>query len=331
MTAPTSPYFVPGASLTADTIEQRRKHIGASEIAAVCGLDDYRAPIDVWLSKRGLAPEFEGNEFTEWGHRFEDAIAEKYSQLFEVPIRRPQTFVSREFDWMSASPDRLVELPGGDLRGLEVKNKDARQLIHFGDEGTDQVPDAIAMQCHWSMMVTGLRTWDVAVLFGGNSFKWYRLEQDEALAKMLFDHGRAFWFDNVLADVAPPIDASESWAKHLQEAYAQRTDVIRPATQEEDLLIASLRGIREELKKLELEEQLRINQLKAAIGEGAGIIGPSGKCTWKAPKDSQIVDYESIAVKALNSFPEDQRLEILAGYTTTRKNARRFLPTFPKV
>jgi predicted phage-related endonuclease len=148
---------------------------------------------------------------------------------------------------------------------------------------------------------------------------------------MLFDQGKSFWFDNVLAGVEPPIDASESWAKHLQEAYAHRTDFIRPATQEENLRIASLGQIRTEIDGLELEEQLRINQLKAAIGEDAGIVGPAGRCTWKAPKDSTVVDYESIAIKALDQLPPEMKADVLADYTTTRKNARRFLPTFPKV
>ena len=316
--------------MTAETREKRRQHLGASEIAAVCGLDDFRSPIDVWLEKRGLAPVWDGNEFTEWGHRFEDAIAQKYAELFGATIRRTKTQISPYHDWMSASPDRYVELEGGSLRGLEVKNKDSRQLIHFGEEGTDQVPDSIAMQCHWSMMVTGIREWDVAVLFGGHHFRHYRIQQDDALAKMLFDQGRSFWFDNVLAGVEPQIDGSDSWAKRLLETYAQRTAIVRPATAEEDLQIAELVSARSEIAELEGVEALLKNQLKNAIGPDSGILSKHARVTWNAPKDSILVDYESIAMRYLKQLTDEDRAAVLAGYTTTRKNARRFLITLPK-
>jgi len=63
------------------TAEERRKYIGASEVAAVMGYDRYRTPLDVFREKTGLSTPFEGNNHTERGNRLEPIAAQLFTEL----------------------------------------------------------------------------------------------------------------------------------------------------------------------------------------------------------------------------------------------------------
>ena len=152
-------------TLTAEQLALRQTGIGASEIAAVAGLDPHRTPLDVWMLKRGLAGPFAGNEFTRWGDRLEAVIAGAYAEARGVLLDTRDTLRHAGEPWMLATPDRVVlDSAGAEERLLQVKNRGLRQADRWGEPGTDQVPDAVAAQCHWEMAVTGLALCDVAVL-----------------------------------------------------------------------------------------------------------------------------------------------------------------------
>ena len=71
-------------------------------------------------------------------------------------------------------------------RGVECKNRNYFNHGEWGEPGTDEVPLEVTAQVHWSMRVTGLPRWDVAVLLGGNRLGIYHLEYDEELAQQLW-------------------------------------------------------------------------------------------------------------------------------------------------
>lgn len=333
MTAPTeTSHAVVGLSFDAERLEARRKTLGASEIPAVAGLSSYKTPLDVYLEKRGLAESFTGSEFTEWGLRLENVVAEKYGEMMGVMLKTSETLVGVTEPWMSATPDRFVflDMASGPSHGLEIKNKGARQIVNWGDSGTDAVPHDIAAQCHWSMLVTGLRIWDVAVLFGGNTFRWYRLEYDDAIASALMERGRDFWINHVLAGVEPPIDGSKAAGEYLKKRFAKHTDVLRDATREEEQIIRELAGAKEKAKAADAEQSLIENKIKMAIGANAGIMSRSGRVTWKAPKPTPETDYAALAGKLLTLVPEPDREPMIESFTTEKANSRRLLLTIPK-
>src|SRR5665213_2163553 len=276
-------HAVAGLSFDAERLEARRKTLGASEIPAVVGLNPHKTALDVYLEKRGLSEPFLGNEFTEWGLRMEAVIADKYADVMGVMLKTSETLTAPMDPWMSATPDRFVflDMANGPSHGLEIKNKGARQIVHWGDTGTDAVPHDIAAQCHWSMLVTGLTTWDVAVLFGGNTFRWYRLSYDDAIASTLMERGREFWFKHVEAGVEPEIDGSRAAGEYLAKRFAMHTDLVREANADELPLISSLVSTREKIHVLEEQEATAVNRLKASIGDAAGITSRFGRVTWK--------------------------------------------------
>lgn len=329
-------YQVPGASFDGERLEQRRKSLGASEIAAVAGLDPHRSALDVFLEKTGQVQPFAGNEFTEWGLRLEDAIARKYADAFGVAFEQPGTIVSPTASWMSATPDRLVvslteiQYATAPLTryGLEIKNKSARQAAKWGEPGTDQVPHEIAAQCHWSMLVLRdlypeLSRWDCAALFGGNEYKCYVLAYNAEIAEDMQSIGWTFWRNHVLKGIAPAVDGSKSASEYLKRKFVRHGEEIREATREQDAWIRDLKIAREKRAAIEADEQLLENRLKDAIGDAAGIIGRSGRVTWKAPASGPI-SWKPVA----EYLGAGKHPELVAQHTG--QPARRFLPTFPK-
>lgn len=323
-------HFVPSLSFSPEQLERRRQTLGASEIPVVAGLVRFKSPIALWMEKRGLAPAFDGNENTEWGTRLEGVVADKYAEVRGVEIRKSDTIVSATEPWMSATPDRLVFPSAEPDRGLEVKCRGEYLGDEWGEPGTDEVPHDVAIQCHWSMEVTGLRRWDVATLIGGNKFRMYELHYDAEIARGLVEIGREFWFDYVLPGVQPPVDGSEATARVLRTIYQHNNGALRDATVEEAQIINELREVVEERKYIEGREQEIKNRLMEAIGESDGIVAPDGsKVTWKAPSRGAVSYKAALEILAERFSIPSNEVEI-AIERATGAPSRRFLPTFPK-
>ena len=68
------------------------------------------------------------------------------------------------------------------------------------------------------MAVTGYQGAYVAVLIGGNTFRWKFVERDEELISMLIELESAFW-NHVQECTPPPLDGSDASAKFLSERF----------------------------------------------------------------------------------------------------------------
>ena len=55
----------------------------------------------------------------------------------------------------------------------------------------------------------------MAVLFGGNKLETFRLHRNSELIAELLHFGKQFWHDHVLAEVPPPVDESDSYARYM--------------------------------------------------------------------------------------------------------------------
>lgn len=310
--------------LTTEQLTRRQQGIGASEVPAVLGLDTYRSPLDVYLEKTGALPAFEGNRFTEWGNRLEPVMAAAYAdERPGVTLIESDTLAHPAHPWALATPDRICAM---DTRRwlLECKNRGAYATAHFGEPGTDQVPDAIAAQCHWQMFVTGLDRCDVAVLLGGNDFRVYELARDGEIETRIVEAVHDFWFLHVQRDVPP--DARASDAETVKRLFPSSGAALVEGTPDQYEVARMLAEAKAELKELEDAKDQLEAQLKLVIGEGAGITWPDGsKATWKSTKASRKTDWQEVA--ALTGATAEQ----IALCTHERPGFRRFLLSLKEV
>ena len=284
--------------LTAEQIELRKTGVGSSDIGAVAGLSPYASPLDVWLQKRGLAT-VEENEAMRWGTAMEPVIASTYERahladgehLFTPDCIWPDsvqgTLQHPEEPWILASPDRVVmhyddRLHGAKRRLVEIKTVSHRSAHHWGD-AHDDVPPWYRAQIEWQMLVTGVTTCDLAALIGGAELRVYRLTHDPELAAMLVAIGRTFW-RHVEAGTEPPVDGSPAWRAYLEARFPRERGAMLRATPAAEEIAARLADARARKSAAEADEELAANELRAVIGEAAGVEGEGWRATWKAPK-----------------------------------------------
>ena len=240
--------------------EQRRTFIGASDAAAIMGLDPYRSPIDVWLTKLGRHPDpFDGNELTEFGHRVEPFIAKWVDDDhddWQIIDPESRTWRHPEFDCLAATPDRIIAgatLMSADMEPglLECKSADWR----FADQWENDAPDRYVIQAHAQMACTGARWVQLACLLDRRLAE-YRVDWDQQLGEMVVDRMVEFW-GHVQDGTEPPLVGHPNEAADLQHVWTPTGT----AAEVDARLVEQYR----EAKAREEEAKRDASTLKAAI------------------------------------------------------------------
>jgi putative phage-type endonuclease len=308
--------------LTAERLEERRRGIGGSDIAAAIGLSPWRTPLDLYREKIGESePEdLASNDAVHFGNVLEDVVAEEFSRRTGLKVRRSnQHHQHPDHDFLVANIDRaVVGKPLGMKCGLECKTADkwaARDKwgpgAVFGRdeageleilEADDQVPDWYLLQCVHYMAVTGADFWFLAVLIGGNDFRIYTIRRDPELEAIVIARAKAFWQNHVEARRPPePVTLID-----LETLYAQDNGAAVEACQDAIDTWAEIKELQAQAKALDarLDGQTvgrtKIgglkNRLRAYIGEHAEILlGDEGKplATWKTSKPRKVFDIDA--------------------------------------
>jgi putative phage-type endonuclease len=243
--------------------ELRRTGIGGSDAAAVCGLNPWKSIIEVWMEKTGMAkPNVRNNEKMYWGTRLEDLVAEEFAVRSGLKVRRVnETRRSIEHPFMLANIDRKIE---GQDAGLECKTTSEWMRDKWTEEN---LPPYVVLQCQHYMVVTGWKTWWVAVLIGGQEFRMMRLEYDPDVARMLVEKEREFW-TMVETNTMPAPDGSEAASTALGLLYpeASYAKAIRLPDVAGELIAArqTLKAQEDEIAERRNEAE---NKLKALMGD----------------------------------------------------------------
>jgi putative phage-type endonuclease len=302
--------------LTAEQILDRRRGIGSSEIAAVCGISSWGSPLSVWLSKTGQAtPQEEEVLHFDIGDALEPVCARWYARQTGEVLENPRRiFVHPEREWQCAMPDRIRESDG-----RPVECKVSYQADGWGDEGSDEVPQEYVCQVQWQLDVLGADLAHIAAIIG-RSFRIYTVRRDEELIGALREAGERFWHDYVLTGIQPSITAHDRDREYLQTRFEkyEANRLLKAEVVHEEVA----RGYADaclKLKQAEEEEALFGNLMRELIGEAAGVEGEWWKCTWKAPKASANTDWEAVAQEL------GATADLIAKHTTPKKASRRFL------
>jgi len=150
-------------------MENRSKFIGGSDIAAVMGVSRWKTPLQLWAEKTGaVQPEdLSDKEYVELGSELEDFIAKHFEKKAGIKVRRaPRRYTHKDHPFMACQVDRLVT---GTDELVECKNASAWKAKEWEGE---EIPVEYILQVSWQLMVTGRKKGYLAVLIGGNTFKW---------------------------------------------------------------------------------------------------------------------------------------------------------------
>lgn len=192
----------------AEWLETRRRGIGGSEAAAVCGVNPHRSAMSVYLDKLGELPEEDAGERAYWGTVLEDVVARHYAEVNDAKVRRVNyIMIDPARPYMLANLDREV-LKDGARYGYEGKTTDARNAAQWDGEA---VPVNYVYQVQHYMSVTGFPFFDVACLIGGNTYVQRRVYRDPELIEIIREREAAFWL-SVETRTPPEWDGSaDGW------------------------------------------------------------------------------------------------------------------------
>lgn len=255
-----------------DWLTLRKQGIGGSDAGAVCGLNPYVSPMDVYMDKMTeVIPEQDrDNEEMRLGRDLEQYVAERFCEETGLKVRRSNNmYVHPEYPFMLADVDRLIVGKENGLIGLECKTASPYSADKWKD---GKVPAHYLAQCYHYMAVLNAKAWYIAVVIYGREFKFVRIERDEEVIRNLIRLEQDFWQDHVKAGVMPEPDGSAAANDFINSYFKDsREDLCVPLLgfdeklqrrQEIDQLMDKLKT-----EKLQIEQEVKMFMKEAEVAE----------------------------------------------------------------
>lgn len=293
-----------------DWLEYRKLGIGGSDASVVCGISRYKSPVELWMEKTNQLPYQEAGEAAYWGTQLEALVRAEFTKRTGIEVSHAsQLLQSEEHPFMLANLDGTCEHPEFGTCIFEAKAASA----YKSSEWDDSIPDEYALQVQHYMAVTGYKGTYIAVLIGGNTFRWKFIERDEELIAMLVELESDFW-NHVQSATPPPLDGSGASAKFLAERFPDsvpKSQITLPDTAAE--LIEQYDAACEQLEAITEQKQEAENLLKQMLGENE--VGTAG---------DRIITWKSISQERLDSKTLKAEHPVLYKKYANKTSYRRF-------
>lgn len=251
-------------------LEQRREGVGGSDVAAICGLDPYRGPLDIYLDKvREPDPGEVDSIHLLRGQLLEDVFAELYCEESGRDVRRMGQRVHPEFDWARVNVDRQILAPGNgkDTGALEIKSPGREAFQNLIEAG---LPERYLVQVQWEMFVPD---YDWASFAAGNlehtggPLIYFDVERNDLLIEQLLERVEQFWTEHVVPRRPPE---PEEWGEEppeVPDTSGDRVVVEDPAIRG---MIAELMDAYEERQRAKEKYEAQKERVQEVLDE-AGI------------------------------------------------------------
>lgn len=263
----------------------RQRSIGASEVASILGVPGaYQTPLQVWASKRGISIVEKDDEarddWLHFGQVMEPVIAAEFQKRSEkVVLPEERQFISVPYPFLGCSLDRWFMDSGANFKDagpLDLKNTS----IFMRDEWDGMVPLRYNVQVQAQMVVTGRDQGALAVLIGGNRFKWALLDRNQRFIDLMLEKLEQFW-EMVKNDEMPEPVAKDNAVigQILGQEDEGKTIVLSPGIV---LVDERLVEVKEEIKALKSEKDGLEAKIKKEIGtNAAGMLPEGGRYSFK--------------------------------------------------
>ena len=261
-----------------DWLHYRKLGIGGSDASVVCGINRYKSPVELWMDKTDQLPYQEAGEAAYWGTQLESLVRSEFTKRTGIEVEQVhQLLQSEERPFMLANLDGICEHPDYGPVIFEAKTASA----YKASEWEDSIPDEYLLQIQHYMSVTGYSGAYIAVLIGGNTFRWKFIERDEELIAAMIELEADFW-NHVQNNTPPPLDGSGASARFLSERFPDsvpKSQIILPDSATELLF-----QYEESCKQLEVvteQKQRAENLLKQMMGDHEIATSGDHIITWK--------------------------------------------------
>lgn len=269
-------------------LQERKKGIGGSDVAAILGIDSFRTPVMVYEDKISTEVDDQDNKPNDpktalmyWGTVFEDDILDAYEEITGYSVRRDVgSWAHPDKPWLLASLDGVTVIDGEQVI-VEAKNIEWDRNGEWGEPDTDVISPRYMCQVQHYLNVTGLKKAHVAARISG-ILKVYKINRDDALIADIEEELRYFWFENVQKRVPPePIKMSD-----IKIVYPESKK--KEVKAEPDLLTkaALVKDLNEKIKTFTEQMDEMRTEIASYIGEADTLVANDGTtvATFKSNK-----------------------------------------------
>ncbi|HDY90101.1 MAG TPA: hypothetical protein ENH82_18535 [bacterium] len=192
--------------ITSEQREQRRKHIGSSDISAIMGVNPFMNAYEVYLSKIHEMDDYVPSESAEIGNYLEDDIVEWVAKKYKVNcITEPNHlwFNSKEHPLFACNIDAFINHDNRfDVSAIEVKYT---SLIDEWGTGEETIPDHFMLQVQHQMLCTGFDYIIVGVwiAYYGIERRHYVIKRNQKMIDRIVSYGEWWWNTHVIPKVPP--------------------------------------------------------------------------------------------------------------------------------
>ena len=262
----------------------RRGGIGASEIAAVCGLSPWASPLSVYLHKTGALPDdLPPTEAMSLGVDLEHFVADQFTKRSGLHVVGAQTWCEHpELSWARCTVDGFVAESPTSTRAhaLGIFESKTTGSLHT----YEPVPDHVELQVQWQMFVCELEHAWLCVLGGGHrlGIVVVELHRDDAAIEAMVRAGAAMW-ERIELQQPPPIEAFYPGDAHdLADAFSEPDPDAVVELDDCAELVAELRQLKADAAAVDRQLKRTENALKARLGNAeAGTLNGQPVVTWR--------------------------------------------------
>lgn len=265
----------------------RRSSIGGSDVGTILGFNKYKSAYQLWLDKTGQI-EIDTDSPSDaayLGTALEPFVAKEFEVRTDKRVRVDNhMYFHKDYPFLSANVDRQIV---GENAILECKT--ASPYLADKWEG-DNIPEQYIFQIQHYMNVLDKDYAYVCALIWPRII-WKRVERDQELIDIMQERLINFWENNVVKNIAPPIDGSSATTDFLKERFSSfdQGKQIELGSREDELIrtLNEQKVIAEEVKEniAQIENQIK-NELGKEDAEIA--VTPKNIIKWKAITSNRI-------------------------------------------
>jgi len=263
----------------------RKSFIGGSDIASVMGLSRWKSPLQLWAEKTGkVEPDDLSNvEAVEMGLELEETVARLFTKRTGMKVRRaPKNYQHDAHPYFRCQVDRLITKTGiNDNDLLECKTASAWKEKEWQDE---EIPQEYILQVMWQLGITHRMVGHIAVLIGGQKFRYKKINFDPDLFEKMLEEATYFW--KMVQDDTPPMAVGMD-NYFIADIHPDSDEKIQEVEELNDRI-----GLLQQLKNTIKETIDQKNEVEAGIkqviGDNLGIKTSEYQVTWKSQVTNRV-------------------------------------------
>lgn len=288
-------------------LDIRKKSIGGSEIAAVIGMNRWKTQFAVWAEKTGrIDSSVQQSESMYWGIVMESILRQEFSKRTGYAVKEAHyIFASIDNPFMTANIDGYVDLGNGEYAVLEIKTAGN----YTESDWNDGCPIEYFCQVQHYLYITGMKKAFIAVLIGGNQFKYLEINRDEDTIQTIICCAKQFW-NLVQTDIPPAVTDKDN--SILATLYPTAKDVTVKMPKEYKDVLRQYTEAKQAIEVAKKAKEEAEAKLKVFMKDSDTAVIDGYKISWKSS------DRKALSADKVKALLTPEQITECTTTTTTR-------------